>query len=40
VETTDVYLANGVIAHNNFFKSIWKYITPETAILGIIANGP
>jgi len=39
VEPTDVYLANGVIAHNNFFKSVWRYITPETAIAGIIANG-
>lgn len=39
VEPTDVYLANGFLAHNNFFKSIWRWITPETAIIGAIVNG-
>lgn len=39
VEDTDVYLANGFMAHNNFFKSIWRWITPETAIIGLIVNG-
>jgi len=39
VETTDVYLANGYMAHNNFFKSVFRFLTPETAIAGIIANG-
>jgi len=39
VEPTDVYLANGVLAHNNFFKSVWRWITPETAIIGLIVNG-
>lgn len=39
VEETDVYLANGFMAHNNFFKSVWRWITPETAIIGLIVNG-
>jgi len=39
VEDTDVYLANGFMAHNNFFKSVWRWITPETAIIGAIVNG-
>lgn len=38
VEPTDVYLANGVMAHNNFFKSVWRFITPETAIIGAFVN--
>jgi len=38
VEETDVYLANGFMAHNNFFKSVWRFITPETAIIGAIVN--
>lgn len=37
VEDTDVYLANGFMAHNSFFKSIWRWITPETAIIGAFA---
>lgn len=39
VEPTDVYVANGYMAHNNFFKSVFRFITPETAIAGLIANG-
>ena len=39
VEETDVYLANGFMAHNNFFKSVFRFLTPETAIAGVIANG-
>lgn len=39
VEPTDVYLANGYMAHNNFFKSVFRYVTPQTAIIGIVANG-
>lgn len=39
VEQTDVYLANGFMAHNNFFKSVFRFVTPETAIAGVIANG-
>lgn len=38
VEPTDVYLANGFMAHNSFFKSIWRWITPETAIIGAFVN--
>jgi hypothetical protein len=38
VEDTDVFLANGFMAHNNFFKSTWRFITPETAIIGAIVN--
>ena len=34
VEETDVYLANGFLAHNNFFKSAFRFITPETALIG------
>lgn len=34
VEETDVYLANGFMAHNNFFKSVFRFITPETALIG------
>lgn len=36
VEQTDVFIADGFLAHNNFFKSVWRFITPETAILGAI----
>lgn len=39
VEDTDVYIANGYMAHNNFFKSVFRFLTPETAIAGVIANG-
>lgn len=39
VEQTDVFVANGFLAHNNFFKSVWRFITPETAILGAIGAG-
>ena len=39
VEQTDVFLANGFMAHNNFFKSVWRFITPETALLGAIGAG-
>lgn len=39
VEETDVYLANGFMAHNNFFKSVFRFITPQTAIAGVISNG-
>lgn len=40
VEEQDVYLANGVLAHNNFFdsffKSVWRFVTPETALIGAL----
>lgn len=40
VEDTDVYLANGFLVHNgffsDFFKSVWRFITPETALIGAI----
>lgn len=39
VEKTDVFIANGFLAHNNFFKSVWRFITPETAILGAVGAG-
>lgn len=31
VERTDVFMANGFLAHNNFFKDIWQY-TPAAII--------
>lgn len=34
VEETDVYLANGFMAHNNFFKSIWRYVAPIDPVVG------
>jgi hypothetical protein len=33
VEQTDVFVANGFLAHNNFFKTIWQY-TPAAVIFG------
>ena len=31
VEQTDVFMASGFLAHNNFFKTIWQY-TPAAII--------
>src|SRR5512143_185085 len=39
VERTDVFVASGFLAPNNFFKSVWRFITPETAILAAITSG-
>lgn len=39
VEQTDVFIADGFLAHNNFFKSVWRFITPETAIIAAITSG-